>query len=173
MIELFKDYFLHLDKYLPAFVNAHGAWVYGLLFVVIFAMEKAGPRSASFSLTPAVAWLPLVFLQVALFSFGTGLWLAALTAKFRDFTVLVGFIVQLYMYASPVIYPLSRVPSRWYLLAALNPMTFPLEALRHMLLNAGNPTAFLCVLSSAMTLLTLAGGVLVFQRVEKNFVDVI
>ena len=169
-----KVYFPRLIVPLSAVVsNLVGAAIQFALFAVVFALEKTGPRGASYGLTAAAWLMPLLFLQVALLSLGIGLWLAALTAKFRDFSILAGFFVQLFMYASPVIYPLSRVPSRWYLAAALNPMTFPLEALRHMLLGAGSPTASLGVVSLGLTVVTLASGLLVFQKVEKTFVDVI
>jgi len=142
-------------------------------FLVFYTVEKLGPRSGSFGMAPSAAFLPLVFVQVGLLSLGTGLWIAALTAKFRDFGILAGFALQLWMYVTPVVYPLSRVPSRWYWVAAVNPMTFPQEATKMMLLGAGTPTMGLFSLSAAMTLVILAGGILVFQRVEKTFVDVI
>jgi lipopolysaccharide transport system permease protein len=77
------------------------------------------------------------------------------------------------MYATPVVLPLTRVPARWYWAFAINPMTFPLEATRQMLLGAGTTDWGLFGCSLGITLLIAAGGVLVFQRVEKNFVDVI
>ncbi len=142
-------------------------------FLVIYALEKAGPRSASFGMTGTAWMLPLVFIQVGLISLGVGLWIAALSAKFRDFGVLSGFLLQLWMFATPVVFPLTRVPARWYWGAAINPMTFPLETTRLMLLGAGTPTLSLFALSAGTTLAILVGGVLIFQRVEKNFVDVI
>ncbi len=169
-----KVYFPRLTVPLSSVIsNLVGVAIQFVLFTIIFAIEKTGPRAGSYGLTGAAWMLPLVFMHVALLSFGFGLWLAALTAKFRDFAVLAGFLVQLLMYASPVIYPLSRVPTRWYPLAAINPLTFPLEALRSMLLNAGSPNLNLGVESITETLVTLLTGLLVFQRVEKNFIDVI
>jgi lipopolysaccharide transport system permease protein len=145
-----------------------------LTYFVVYVALKLGPLSESFNMDVATVWLlPLVFAQVALFSLGVGLWVAALTAKFRDFGILAGFILQLWMYATPVVWPLSLVQSRWYWVAKLNPLTFPLEATRRMLLGAGSPSLHLFGASITVTLLCLAGGVLVFQRVEKNFVDVI
>jgi len=169
-----KVYFPRLIVPLAAlFSNLAGVVVQFAFFAVIFCLEKIGPRAGSFGLTSSVWLLPLVFAQVGLFGLGTGLWLSALTAKFRDFAVLGGFFVQLFMYASPVIYPLSRVPARWYPVAALNPMTFPLEASRHMLLSAGTPNLSLALTSVALTLATLVGGLIAFQRAERNFIDVI
>jgi lipopolysaccharide transport system permease protein len=142
-------------------------------FLVVYALEKFGPRSGTYGMAPSAVFLPLVIVQVGLLSLGAGLWIAALTAKFRDFAILAGFALQLWMYVTPVVYPLSRVPGRWYWVAALNPMTYPLEATRFMLLRAGSPSPGLLALSVAVTLGTLAGGILVFRRIEKTFVDVI
>lgn len=143
------------------------------LFLAIYGVEKLGPRASSFGLAPSAALLPLVFVQVALLGLGTGLWIAALTAKFRDFGILAGFALQLWMYVTPVVYPLSRVPARWYWVEVANPMAFPLEAARAMLLGAGTPTTGLFAASAGATLALLIGGILVFERVEKTFIDVI
>jgi lipopolysaccharide transport system permease protein len=142
-------------------------------FFVIFAVEKHFPRAGSFHLTAGVWLLPLVFVQVAVLSLGVGLWIAALAAKFRDFAVLSSFLLQLWMYATPVVFPLTRVPARWLWVAEINPMTFPLEATRQMLLGAGTPNIVLFANSIVSTVLIAAAGVLLFQRVEKSFVDVI
>jgi lipopolysaccharide transport system permease protein len=110
---------------------------------------------------------------VALLSLGIGFWIAALAAKFRDFVILSAFLLQLWMYATPVVFPLTRVPARWLWVFELNPMTFPLEATRQVLLGVGNPTLLLFVYSIVITLLISIGGILLFQRVGRNFVDVI
>jgi lipopolysaccharide transport system permease protein len=141
-------------------------------FLVFFAADKLGAQGARFHLASTAFLLPLVFLQVAVFSLGAGLWLAALTAKFRDFGVLAGFLVQLWMYATPVILPLGAVQGRWRLLFLLNPMTVPVEATRRLLLGRGTVTPGLTALCVGLTLLVAASGVLVFRRAEKTFVDV-
>lgn len=142
-------------------------------FGVFYAIYKFSPHAATFGARWDLALLPLYLLHVAALSFGIGLWLAALTAKFRDFTVLATFLVQLWLYATPVIYPLSQVPEKWRLLVALNPMTMPVECFRHALLGAGSPTGPLLALSLGITFVLLASGVAIFQHVEKTFVDVI
>lgn len=142
-------------------------------FLAIYAVYKFRPEAATFGFQWDVVLLPFALLHVAALSFGIGLWLAALTAKFRDFTILGGFFVQLWLYATPVIYPLSQVPEKWRLLVALNPMTMPVECFRHALLGAGTPSAPLLGLSVLVTVVLLVGGLAIFQRVEKNFVDVI
>ncbi|MGA2693384.1 MAG: ABC transporter permease [Opitutaceae bacterium] len=142
-------------------------------FLLIFLFEKFGPRGASFHMTTSVLLLPLIFAQVALLSLGIGFWIAALAAKFRDFVILSAFLLQLWMYATPVVFPLTRVPARWLWVFELNPMTFPLEATRQVLLGVGTPTLLLFVYSIVITLLISIGGILLFQRVGRNLVDVI
>ncbi len=121
----------------------------------------------------AIVLLPLVLVQLAAFSLGVGLWLAALTTKFRDFTVLAGFLIQLWMYLTPIILPLAKVPPQWHIYVALNPVTMPVECFRYLLLGTGwiNPT--LLVVSITSTVLALVTGILIFRRVEKTFVDVV
>jgi len=72
-----------------------------------------------------------------------------------------------------VIYPLSQVPGRWRTLVALNPMTMPVECFRHALLGAGSPSVALLGLSVGVTVVVLLSGLVIFQQVEKTFVDVI
>lgn len=145
-------------------------FTFGVIYVImLFFPTELGAAHLNWD----ALLLPLVVLQIGLFSLGTGLWLAALTAKFRDFIVLATFLIQLWMYATPVIYPLETVPERWKFLVALNPMTMPVELLRHMLLGSGSTDPKLIMISVGMTLFALVSGVLIFKRAEKNFVDII
>ena len=128
---------------------------------------------ASFGFSGAIACFPVVVLQIAALSLGVGLWLSALTAKYRDFTHLSGFIIQIWMYATPVIYPLSQIPERWRWVVVLNPMTMPVETLKYMLLGQGVVVPSYLALSMAMTVVLLLSGVLVFNKVEKTFVDTV
>jgi lipopolysaccharide transport system permease protein len=143
------------------------------LFAGFFMADKFGADAKQFHLEPSALLLPLVVAQVGLFSLGVGLWLAALTAKFRDFGILAGFAIQLWLYATPVIYPLSQVPDRWRWLAELNPMAMPVELSRHMLLGIPAPAFGPVAESLTLTLATVAAGIFIFRRAEKNFVDVI
>ena len=139
-------------------------WIYFKLFT------SAG---GLFGFSTSIVWLPLVLLQVAALSLGVGLWLSALTAKYRDFSFLSGFIVQIWMYATPVIYPLSQIPDKWRWIAVLNPMTMPVEAIKLMFLGRGTVVAAYLLLSLSITVLVLLSGVLVFNKVEKTFVDTV
>jgi len=139
-------------------------WIYFKLFT------SAG---GLFGFSASIVWFPLVLLQVASLSLGVGLWLAALTAKYRDFTFLSGFIIQIWMYATPVIYPLSQIPEKWRWIAVLNPMTMPVEAIRIMFLGQGTVVGAYVLLSLGITVLLLVSGILVFSKIEKTFVDTV
>jgi len=169
-----KVYFPRLIVPLAAVVsNLLSMAIQLVTFGIFFAVLKCGAHGANFGLTSGIILLPLALLQVAALSLGVGLWVTALTAKFRDFSILATFAIQLWLYATPVIYPLSQVPVKWHWLVALNPMTLSEEFFRHALLGTDVPSPLLMAASLAATGLVLAGGLLVFQRVEKTFVDVV
>jgi lipopolysaccharide transport system permease protein len=144
-----------------------------VLFVVMYGLHRASHFDAAYGMRWQALLLPVVLLQVAALSLGVGLWLAALTAKFRDFAVLSTFLVQLWMYVTPIIYPLAQVPAQWRVWVAVNPMAVPVEAFRYLLLGTGAVNGTLIAVSLAVTTVALVSGVLAFQRVEKTFVDVI
>ena len=117
--------------------------------------------------------LPLLIAQQAALGLGVGLWLSSLTAKYRDFTHLTGFMTQLWMYATPVVYPLSVIPERWRWVSVLNPMTQTVESYRLIFLGTGTVEARYLALSVLTTLVLLVTGVLMFCRTEKNFIDTV
>jgi lipopolysaccharide transport system permease protein len=139
-------------------------WIYFKLFT------GAGGQ---FGFSVGMVWFPLVLVQIAVLSLGAGLWLSALTAKYRDLTFLTGFIIQIWMYATPVIYPLSQVPAKWRWIAALNPMTMPVETIKVMFLGQGTIIVAYLAMSVATAIALLLFGVLIFNKVEKTFVDTV
>lgn len=114
----------------------------------------------------------LLVLSAAL-GLGVGLWISAMTTKYRDLVHLATFLTQLWMYATPVVYPVSQIPERWQWLAALNPMTGIVEAFRKAFLGAGEASGYLLGMSVAITALVLLTGVILFSRAEKTFVDTV
>lgn len=143
-------------------------------FLVVYAFYKSSTAAGQrLNIQWAAIALPLIVLQIALFSLGVGLWFSALTAKYRDFQQLSSFLVQIWMFATPVIYPLSRVPQNCTWIAILNPMTMPIELMKHVLLGTGSSNSYYWAISLAGTLLTLSTGLLVFQKVERTFVDTV
>ena len=139
-------------------------WVYFKLFT---------SNGAAFGFSSAIVWLPLLLVQIAALSLGVGLWISALTTKYRDFTFLTPFMIQIWMYATPIIFPLSRIPEKWRWLAALNPMTAPVETIKYMFLGQGVIAPGYLAVSVGVTLLLLLSGVLIFDKVERTFVDTV
>jgi len=170
-----KVYFPRLIVPLAAVISNCMAFALQLAtFLCIWAYFKIFTGAgATFGVSLAIVWLPLILLQIAALSFGVGLWLSAMTAKYRDFTFLSSFIIQLWMYATPVIYPLSQIPEKWRWLAVLNPMAMPVETIKYMFLGQGLVIPAYLAVSVAITLLLLLSGVLVFNRIEKTFVDTV
>ena len=168
-----KVYFPRLIVPLAAAISNFLALGLQLATLAVFWLWYRWFTPATIALDASVAALPLVLLQIAALSLGLGLWLSALTTKYRDFTFLTGFIVQLWLYATPVIYPLSQVPERWRWVAVLNPMTMPVESIRAVVLGAGTVRPELVAASVVLTFVLFVSGVLVFSRVEKTFVDTV
>lgn len=124
---------------------------------------------------PSALWLffPLLVVHMAILSLGVGLILSTLTAKYRDLHQIQAFIVQLWMYATPVIYPLSRVPARWHWVAELNPMTAIVECSRRIFLGVGTIDPAQYAQSAALSVLILLAGVFTYQRAARTFVDTV
>jgi lipopolysaccharide transport system permease protein len=170
-----KVYFPRLIVPLSSVVSNGIGFLIQLLsfFAVLIIYRASHPMVTVAPRWEAIVFLPLVLLQLAAFSLGVGLWISALTTKFRDFTVLSAFLIQLWMYLTPVILPLTKVPAQWHVYVAINPVTMPVECFRYLLLGTGWLNVPLLIASIATTVITLLTGILVFQRVEKTFVDVI
>jgi len=170
-----KVYFPRLIVPLAALVS--NLLAFGLQLVTFlgfyFYFKFATPEGAGIHANLTLLALPLLILHTALISLGFGLWLAALTAKYRDFTHLMAFLVQLWMYATPIILPLRLVPEKLRIVFALNPMTAVVESFRYAFFSHATVNAGYLGLSVAITLVVLISGLLVFSRVEKTFVDVV
>ena len=131
------------------------------------------PAGAALQFHWSLLLLPLLLAQTAALGLGTGLLLSALTAKYRDLQQLTSFLLQIWMYATPVIYPLSRLPEPWRWIANLNPMTAIVELTRLILLGAGSVTALGLGLSLLVTAGVLAAGIALYQRMARTFVDTV
>jgi lipopolysaccharide transport system permease protein len=128
-----------------------------------------------YGLTPSLMALfivPLVVVVMTLTAAGVGAWLAALNVQYRDIRYVVPFLVQVWMYASPVVYPASIVPERFRLVYALNPMVGVIEGLRVAFLGTGEVGWSTIGFSLGTGLLLFVGGIVYFRRVERTFADV-
>jgi lipopolysaccharide transport system permease protein len=168
-----KVYFPRLV--VPLSIVASNIIQFGIQFLLFLAIL------AYFLLTGAAIsphWLLLIVLTPALIllmaglGLGAGIIVSSLTTKYRDFTNLLGFGIQLMMYGTPIIFPLSALPEKWRLLVQLNPMTGPIEAFRALYLGGSIPWTSLAF-STAVTAVLLLVGVVIFNKVEKTFMDTV
>jgi lipopolysaccharide transport system permease protein len=123
--------------------------------------------------TYAVIWLPAFSLLAILTALGVGLWLSALNALYRDVRYVVPFLVQFWMFASPVAYPSSLVPAKWRWLYGLNPMAGVIEGFRWALTGHGQPPGIMLVASSTAVLLLVFSGLIYFHAMEGTIADVV
>lgn len=121
----------------------------------------------------AILLLPLLLLIMAGFGLGLGILISSMTTRYRDLQYLVGFGVQLFMYATPVIYPLSSLPENYRFYMALNPIAPLIETFRYAFLGSGTFSAGSLLYSIAATAVILFSGLLVFNRVERTFMDTV
>ena len=128
---------------------------------------------ANFHIQTAIVLFPILVLLMALLGLGLGLIITALTTKYRDLAFLITFGVQLMMYATTVIYPLSAAPAKYKWLIELNPMTGIIEAFRNGFLGQGMLTLQSLGYSIIVTLCSVIIGVVIFNKTEKTFVDTV
>ncbi len=142
-----------------------------MVLVILFYYYFNGRVSPHFEL-----WivLPLLLLQLGMMGMGVGIIISSMTTKYRDLSILVGFGIQLWMYGTPVVYPLSQLPQGWMrTVSLLNPATAPVELFRYILLGEGLFVPVSYVWSLAFTVLVAFLGVVVFNWVEKTFLDTV
>jgi len=120
-----------------------------------------------------VLLIPYLIIIMALMGLGFGIIISSLTTKYRDLTNLVAFGMQLWMYATPIIYPLSKIPEKYKIYIMLNPVTPIVETFRFALLGSGSVSQGQLIYCSVFTLVVLTLGIVMFNRVERSFMDVV
>lgn len=118
-------------------------------------------------------WLPLFLLLALTSSLGVGLWLSALNVTYRDVRHILPFLIQFWMFATPVAYPSSLLPEPWRTLYALNPMVGVVEGFRWALLGVRSAPGPMIAVSSFAALALLVSGMFYFKRMEKTFADIL
>ena len=128
-----------------------------------------------YGMVPTWSLLALPFFVVLslMTSLAFGLWLSALNVKYRDVGHAIPFLIQVWMYASPVAYAASMVPQKWRLLYSLNPMVGVIEGFRWAILGSQRPDFQVMTVSSIVMLAFLAGGLVYFKKMEQTFADII
>ena len=123
--------------------------------------------------TVNVIWLPFFLLMALCTSLGVSMWFSAMHVQFRDVQYVIPFLVQVWLYATPVAYPSSLLSPRWRTLYCINPMVGVVEGFRWALLGTKTATGPMIIVSSLTALSLLVGGAYYFRRLEKSFADVI
>ena len=162
-----KVYFPRLI--LPISATLSGLVDFSIGFVVLALFTFA------YGIKPTVAalWLPVLLLLAVFTALGVGLWLSALNALYRDVRYVIPFVMQFWMFASPVAYPSSLVPVRWRWLYGLNPMAGVIEGFRWSLTGNGEAPGRLVFISAVAVLAVLLGGIAYFQKMETVIADVV
>jgi lipopolysaccharide transport system permease protein len=137
-----------------------------LLLLIMMAWYKVMP-------TTGLLALPLFLGLAIMTALAVGLWSSALNVRYRDVGNIIPFLTQVWMYASPVAYPVSMVPEKWRLLYSLNPMVGVIEGFRWALLGKGNPDFRMMAVSATVVMVLFAGGIVYFKKMEQTFADVI
>lgn len=140
-----------------------------IAFVILLLMM------AYYGVSPtwAIITLPFFVALSVVSALAVGLWLSALNVQYRDVRYTINFLIQIWLFATPVAYPSSLVPEKWRWLYGLNPMAGVVEGFRWALLGTGQVHAGLLAVSTIMTIALLIGGLFYFRRMEKSFADVI
>ncbi|MGN1432929.1 MAG: ABC transporter permease [Ruminococcus sp.] len=165
--------------YFPRLVMPLSGIIYdSITFLVQFVMFAI--LVAVYALTGAnvhpnllVLALPLFLIHIAFLGTGTGLIISSLTTKYRDLNVLVSFGLTLWMYLTPVVYPVSQIPESFRRIMLLNPVAPIVETFRYAFLGSGSFEWIYLLISAAVTAVILILGMIVFNQVEKNFIDTV
>lgn len=142
-----------------------------MVFVVFFYYLFKGEVSPNWG-----AWIliPIILIQLGMMGMGFGLIISSMTTKYRDLSVLVGFGVSLWMYATPIVYPLSQLGNGWLKeILMINPVTAPVEMFRYALLGQGVIEPLFVIISWIFTFAVMIFGIMIFNKVERNFMDTV
>ena len=139
-----------------------------VILVIVYSLMGANVHPNIMIITT-----PLLVMHTALLGTGMGLIISSITTKYRDLNVLVSFGVSLLMYITPVVYPISRVPENFRWLMLLNPVAPIVESYRYAFLGSGSFEWLFLAISLAVTSALLFWGIIVFNKVEKNFIDTV
>jgi lipopolysaccharide transport system permease protein len=141
----------------------------GMLFIVLFLLLQRN----GIVVPHHIFLLPLAILQLALLGGGSGIAIAAVTSKYRDFSHLLGFFVQMWYFCTPVVYPLSLVPEKQRIWFILNPMTSVIESFRRAFFSTSSITMRDYLFSWGITMIVCIAGLIIFNTLEKSYIDTV
>lgn len=170
-----KVYFPRLIPPLAVTISSLFALGIQLLTFGIFYTQHLSTADPVLVASPSIGWLlfPLVVLHMAVLALGVGLILSAVSAKYRDLQHIQGFLVSLWMYGTPIIYPLSKIPENYRWLAEINPLTAIVETTRQLLLGVGTTSHSSYLTSVIISLVIFAIGIFSYQKSARTFVDTV
>jgi lipopolysaccharide transport system permease protein len=160
--------------YLPRLIIPLAATLPGLLdFAISFLVLVGMMFYYDIAPGPAMFALPLFVILVILTALSVGLWSSALNVRYRDVRHTIPFVMQFWMYCTPVVYSSTLVPERWRILYGLNPMVGVTDGFRWALLGRSDPPLLTLAVSVGIVLFLLLGGLIYFRRTEATFADVV
>jgi len=162
-----KVYFPRLLIPVSSVFSGFVDFILAFLLLAIFCFYKGVPVHAT------ILWLPLFLLLATVVCLGVGLWFSALNVEYRDIRYIIPFMTQLWLFATPVVYPGSLLKEPWRTIYGLNPMVGVVEGFRWAVLGTARPATAMLVVSIAAALLVLITGAFYFRRMEQSFADVV
>lgn len=158
--------------YFPRLILPISAVLSGLVdFAIGFVVLAIFTLAYGIHPTLAALWLPVLLLLALFTALGVGLWMSALNALYRDVRYVIPFVVQFWMFASPVAYPSTLVPERWRWLYGLNPMAGVIDGFRWAITGRGQAPGLLLLASAGMVAAVVTGGLFFFNRMETSVAD--
>ncbi len=158
----FPRLIIPLSKAMAGFVDFFIAVLFMIVLMIFYGFIPSSQ----------IIWFPVFFILNILASLGVGIWLSALTIRYRDFIHVIPFMVQFGLYATPIGYPATLIPTKYQFLYHLNPMAGVVEGFRYSLLGSGSLNNY-SYLSFAMIILLFVSGVLYFKKVESVMADLV
>jgi len=164
---LSKVYFPRLV--IPSSSVLSGLLDFGIAFIVLLGMMMF----YGLGISATIIWLPFFLLLALVTALGVGLWLSAMNVQYRDIRYMVPFLIQFWLFATPIAYSSSLIPEPWRVLYALNPMVGVVEGFRWAMLGTETAPGPMIAVSAVIAVVVLVSGAIYFRRMEDTFADVV
>jgi lipopolysaccharide transport system permease protein len=160
--------------YFPRLAIPVAAVISGIVdFAIAFTVLLGMMLFFGMGITAKILILPFLVVLAMLTALGAALWLSALNVRYRDVGLAIGFLIQLWLFATPIAYPSSLLPEPWRTLYGINPMAGVVEGFRWALLGVETAPGPMVLVSAGVTFILLLGGAVYFRRMERSFADIV
>jgi lipopolysaccharide transport system permease protein len=174
MVSVVADAQLVSKVFFPRLILPMAGTISGIIdFLISLALFLGLMVWYGFVVTWWLLTLPLFLMLALLTALAVGLWVSALNVRYRDVSYTIPFLTQVWMFASPIIYPVTMIPEKYRSLYSLNPMAGVIEGFRWALLGKANPDFAVMAVSAVVVVSVLAGGLVFFRKMERTFADVV